>query len=89
MRQTNLLHRIVLNEGHQPTGFTRHTRNGLPLQSTTELRIAQYYGDPSYYLFYCDATGEELTDTYHDTVDSAFEQARAEFGVRPDEWQQA
>lgn len=89
MSRTNLLHRVVLSERHQPTGFTRHTRNGLSLQSPTELRIVQYPGDPGYYLFYCDATGKELTDTYHDTVDSAFEQARAEFGVGPDEWQQA
>ncbi len=27
-----------------------------------------------------------MTDTYHDTLERAFEQARLEFGVEPDEW---
>jgi hypothetical protein len=87
MSQTNLLHRVVLSERHQPTGFTRHTLNGLPLQPPSELRIVQYRGDPGYYLLYCDSAGKELTDTYHDTIKSALEQAQAEFGVEPGEWQ--
>jgi hypothetical protein len=86
MTQPNLLRKVTLGERHSPTGFTRHTRNGRPLPPPTELRIVQYPGDPGYYLFYCDESGKELTDTYHDTLDSAYEQARTEFGVEPSEW---
>lgn len=87
MNQPNLLRKVALVERHSRTGFTRHTRNGKAIPPPTELRIVQYSGGTGYYLFYCNESGEELTDTYHDTLDAAFEQARAEFGVEPSEWQ--
>jgi hypothetical protein len=87
MNQSNLLRKVVLGEQHSRTGLTRHTRNGKAIPPPTELRIVQYSGDTGYYLLYCDESGEELTDTYHITLAAAFEQARAEFGVEPSEWQ--
>ncbi|WP_410810391.1 hypothetical protein [Micromonospora sp. 067-2] len=51
------------------------------------LRIVQYDGDePQAYLFYCDDSGEEMTDTVHDSVADAMEQATAEFGVQRHYW---
>jgi hypothetical protein len=50
------------------------------------LRISQYVGDPGFYLLYLDAEGNELTDTYHETLEKAMSQAEWEFDVRPDEW---
>ncbi|GFL61111.1 hypothetical protein TUM15775_18620 [Neisseria gonorrhoeae] len=40
-------------------------------------------------MFYLDETGQEQTDTYHDTLDSAFEQAEFEFGISKEEWMQS
>jgi len=51
-----------------------------------QLRVVQYSGDDGFYLLYCTAAGEELTDTYHDTLESAFAQADWEFGVSAAEW---
>ena len=38
---------------------------------------------------YLDAKGDELTDTYHDSLEEALAQANWEFNVDPDEWQTA
>jgi hypothetical protein len=51
-----------------------------------QLRIVQFANDPGFYLLYCTTGGEELTDTYHDTLDAAFGQAEWEFGVKRPEW---
>ena len=92
MQEPMVLARIRLGERHRPTGRTKHYY-GLPggerheVPVPVELRITKYEGDAGYYLFYCDESGQELTDTYHDSVADAMAQAEWEFGVRPDEWQ--
>ncbi|WP_143740280.1 hypothetical protein [Micromonospora echinospora] len=86
---------IRLTERHRPTGFTRHYYGhpGGPrveVPPPVSLRLVQYAGDePRVYLFYCDATGEEMTDTLHDSLEDAMDQAKAEFRVRRDEWRHA
>ncbi len=77
---------VRLGPQHRPTGKTRHYLGTCELPPPSELRIVQYTEDPGYYLLYFDEEGEELTDTYHDTLSQAMEQAEWEFGVRPDEW---
>jgi hypothetical protein len=42
--------------------------------------------DPGYHLLYFDDQGEEMTDTYHENLNAAFEQAKAEFGVVKEDW---
>ncbi|WP_433076894.1 hypothetical protein ACQP1P_33125 [Dactylosporangium sp. CA-052675] len=87
-----VLAQVRLQPHHQPTGVTRHYF-GNPSGARVEvprpvsLQVVQYPGDePRAYLFYCDESGGEMTDTYHDSVQEAFEQASAEFGVLHHEW---
>ena len=75
--------------GHVATGFTVHRRGAAILPKPSALAIAQVGSDPGYYLLYLDDEGEEMTDTYHETVDAAFDQAKAEFGVPDTEWRKA
>ena len=93
-----LVHRrIVLKPHHLPTGKTRHTMatwsgdldlsRGAELQALHELVIARITPDPGYYLLYLDASGKEITDTYHETLEKAMEQAKWEFNVEANEWQ--
>jgi hypothetical protein len=82
-----VLYRVQLGSQHLPTGFTRHIIHGEPMEMPTELRIAQFPGAHEVYLFYCDDTGLELSDTLHETVARAMEQAELEFCVRPDDWE--
>jgi hypothetical protein len=83
---------VRLGPQHRPTGVTRHYygyADGVRVEipPPVSLRVVQYPGnEPRAYLFYCDETGEEMTDTLHDSVEEALEQARAEFGVLPQEW---
>jgi hypothetical protein len=91
-----LIHRrILLKPHHEPTGRTRHTQGswspeglvrGVELPVPHELVIAQLPPDEGYYLLYLDETGHEITDTYHDSLEKALDQAKWEFGVAVDEW---
>jgi hypothetical protein len=87
MNEPSILHRCRLTSDHTPTGRTRHLAGGEVLPAPSELRIVQYLNDPGYYLFYCDDTGKELTDTYHDSVEGAMAQAEWEFEVGKHEWE--
>lgn len=79
------LYRIGL-EGRTPTGFTIHRRGGTVLDPPASLAIVQYPGDPGYYLLYLDHNGSEQADTYHESLERAFGQAEAEFGVVRADW---
>jgi len=78
--------RVVLTDAHKSTGRTRHEIGGLPMPQPSELRVVRDPEEHGFYLFYCDATGAEMTDTFHLTLGDAFAQAEFEFQVRADEW---
>ena len=82
-----LLRQIKLGPLHRPTRKTRHYQGGKELSDPTELRIIKYLDAPGYYLLYLDSQGVELTDTYHETLESALAQAEWEFQVTPKEWE--
>ena len=86
MSQHNTLWTVQLGPQHKPTGRTVHRLGTTELPAPSSLAITTYPGDQGYYLIYLDATGEELTDTLHDSPDAAMEQAEWEFGVRASEW---
>jgi hypothetical protein len=83
---------VRLGPHHRATGVTRHYfgyADGVRVEvpPPVSLRIVRYPGDGARaYLLYCDDSGEDLTDTLHDSVEEALAQARAEFGVQPHEW---
>ena len=81
-----VLQRVRLSKHHVPTGKTEHYLGNELLPTPFELNIAQYFDDDGYYLFYLDKNGVVLTDTYHDDIQSAMEQAEWEFGVKTTDW---
>ncbi|MDX2037827.1 MAG: hypothetical protein SFX72_14340 [Isosphaeraceae bacterium] len=87
MADHEVIRRIRLNSSHRPTGRTRHVVGGELAPTPAELRIARYEGDPGCCLLYCDETGAEITDTYHDSVAAAIDQAEWEFGTKAEEWE--
>jgi hypothetical protein len=87
MNQPTLIWRIRLGEKHVPTGGTHHYHGSEELPPPVELRIVKYDDTGGYYLFYCDNDGNEITDTYHDTIASAMKQAHWEFNVAENEWE--
>jgi hypothetical protein len=63
----------------RPTGETRHVARGVELGPASALAIARYPDDEGYYLFYLDEAGVVITDTYHDSIEQAREQAAFEY----------
>jgi len=86
MNESILLRRLQLTPAHSPTGKTRHLSGGKVLLIPAELRIVRYRDDPGYYLFYCDSSGKEITDSYHDSLEGAMAQAEWEFRATEDDW---
>jgi hypothetical protein len=82
-----VLQRVRLSARHQPTGKTRHYHGAMPIPAPAELLIVRYPDDSGFYLLHFDEKGNELTDTYHDTLEDAQTQADWEFHVKSDEWE--
>ena len=61
------------------TGNTKHIVGGGVQPPARKLAIGQYSGEPGVYLFYCDAEWQVLTDTFHDSIAAAKEQAEFEY----------
>jgi hypothetical protein len=77
-----------IDHRHRPTGACRHTVAGVLQGPAAGLAICKYETSPGYYLFYCDADWNSITDTYHDTVEAAMSQAEFEYGGVSGTWQQ-
>jgi hypothetical protein len=86
MSEMKLLFQVSLRAEHKPTGRTRHYRGHGELPAPKSLSIGQFDNDPGFYLFYLDRDGREQTDTYHETLEDAFQQAQREFGIERSDW---
>ena len=82
------LRRVTLGPHHHAS-LTKHTirdKDGLrSFPPFVSLEIASYQGEKSCYLFHICSDGSG-TDTWHETVEDALDQAEWEFGVTPQEW---
>lgn len=81
-----ILREVTLGPQHRETGFTRHYNFGVLQKMPAKLQIASFEGDSGFYLYYLNDNGECQSDTYHETLDHAQQQGKAEFQVSPDEW---
>lgn len=99
MNEYKVLKKIVLSSKHKPTGRTKHYKavevdpssiklsiERTEIQSPHSLEIIQFEHDTAYYLIYKDELDQELTDTYHETLESALKQAEWEFNVESRDW---
>jgi hypothetical protein len=69
-----------VTESVEPTGRTRHFKGNL-LRPAFSVAIARYEDAPDsgYYLFYLDEEGVVVTDTNHDSMEAALDQAAFEY----------
>lgn len=61
------------------TGKIRHAVDGVDVTNFAGLAIAKYEDEESVYLLYCDEDWQPVTDTYHESVAAAIEQANFEY----------
>ena len=74
--------------GFKETGNTKHYHGNEKLPKPEALQLIKYDGDDGYYLFYLNENMEEMTDTYHNTIERAFQQAEWEFDIQAKDWKE-
>jgi hypothetical protein len=79
----------IVSEAEIPGGAASaaiNTSNGDPVGPAFRLQIIQFEGEGGFYLIRYDSAGQELTDTSHEGIEEALNQAQFEYGVTPDRW---
>ena len=69
----------VIDGRHRPTGNCRQIVGGELQGAAAGLAICQYEGEEAYYLFGCDAEWNTVTDTWHESLEEALNQAEFEY----------
>lgn len=69
------------------TGNSRQIVAGKLMGPAAGLAICQYEGDSGFYLFGCDKDWNSITDTWHDSLIDAKEQAEFEYEGVTATWQ--
>lgn len=77
---------LVLNNSQLRTGNTEHYIEGEQKKDFYGLAICKYESEGGYYLFYCGEDWEAITDTWHETIEDAREQAGFEYMNTGDSW---
>jgi hypothetical protein len=75
-----------IDQRHQYTGNTQHIVNGKIADNIYGLAICQYELEEGYYLFGCDQNWQSVTDTFHDTMEDAKDQAEFEYVIIHRSW---
>ena len=71
---------------HRPTGSCRQIVAGVLRGPAAGLAICQYEGETAYYLFGCDPEWNTVTDTGHESLEDALEQAEFEYEGVSETW---
>ena len=74
-----VLYYAIIDQGQQPTGNTLHRIGGELMPPASGLAVCRYEKDTGFYLFYCDGEWRVLTDTWHESVEDALNQAEFEY----------
>lgn len=85
MTSALIVRRVTLGVGHLRTGNVRHYGGGKLLSTPMSLMVVEF-GPGQYNLIHLDEDGQEMTDTFHESVTDALSQAEIEFRVKPTEW---
>ena len=66
-------------EGMKPIGRVEHIHIEKSVKPTVRLAICKYENEEGYYLFGCNSNWDSVTDTLHETLEDAIEQAEWEY----------
>jgi hypothetical protein len=84
-----VLYYTKIDERHHVTGKCHHAVGRQVMGAAAGLAICQYPGEDSYYLFYCDRQWNVVTDTWHETIKDALQQAEFEYEGVSATWRRA
>lgn len=71
---------------HELRSAANHTVSGVEIESAVRLKIVQFNGENGHYLIRYGKLDQELTDTLHDDIAGAIDQAKFEYGADPNSW---
>lgn len=77
----------LIDERHRHTGNCKQIVGGVLQGSAAWLAICQYDGADSYYLFGCHPPTDTLTESCHQSLENAKEQAEFEYEGVSDTWE--
>lgn len=78
---------LISKDKHHRLGNTKHYINGKIYDKLPcELKILEYENVKGFYLIHFDEHGDEITNTFHENVQGALNQAEFEFGINENEW---
>jgi len=69
----------VIDQRHRPTSNCQKVVDGELQGPTAGLAICRHDGNEAYYLFGCDEQWNAVTDTWHETLEKALQQAEFEY----------
>lgn len=76
-----------IDERHNHTGNCMQIVSGKVMGAAAGLAICQYEGEENFYLFGCDENWNTITDTWHETLEDAKDQAEFEYEGTNKTWQ--
>jgi hypothetical protein len=74
-----VLRYAVVDNSVAHTGACVHRKFNKVIGPAAALAICQFDGDNQFYLYYCDAQWKVVTDTCHESLEKALEQAEFEY----------
>jgi hypothetical protein len=77
-----------IDERHHHTGNCKQIVAGIVQGPAAGLAVCQYPGENCFYLFGCNAAWGSVTDTWHETLEEAKEQAEFEYEGVSATWQE-
>ena len=77
-----------IDQRHRHTGNCRQIRDGAVQGPASGLAICQYPNETGYFLFGCDANWKVISDTCHQTLEDAKDQAEFEYSGVSSTWQE-
>ncbi|MGH2956951.1 MAG: hypothetical protein ACRDL6_08160 [Solirubrobacterales bacterium] len=83
---TTLVRRVTLREHHRPRGRVHYFFEGKEIAKPAALEIVSAPGGACH-IIYLGSGQEELTESWHPTVDAALFHAKGEYGIEPEEWE--
>ena len=75
-----------IDERHRPTGNCLHVVAGEQQGSAAGIAICRMAGEDAFYLFCCDADWDTVSDTWHETLEKAKDQAEFEYEGISETW---
>ena len=75
-----------IDQRHVKTGNTVHLTGRDETEGPRGLAICQYDDEDGYYLFSCDQEWQSLSDTWHQALDDAKDQAEFEYKGTSQSW---